>query len=671
MKYVLVTPARNEEAFIEGTIRSVLAQTVRPVKWIIVSDGSTDRTDQIVKDYARQHHWIELLRMPERRDRQFAAKAHAFNAGYDRIRASRIDYQVIGNLDADITFDTDYFCFLLSKFSLEAALGVVGTPFIENAAELNTHTYAHRFAQLEHVSGACQMFRRECFDQIGGYAPIKGGAIDWIAVTTARMKGWKTRTFPEKVCLHHRKLGTGTHGPLATRFHYGRKAYYVGGHPLWELLRGVFQMRERPFLLGGLCFQAGYLWSAITRVERPVAPELVAFHRSEQMARLRRLFLPRSPEAKSPVASVLPQPPEVPPPQYQAPWLHGVPRSNCVGPPTVKESLPNTGAERISNMLALAEESGPAGGQAEGPLQSLAYVLITAARNEEKYIENTMRSVVSQTVPPLKWIIVSDGSTDRTDELARQYATRYDWIELLRMPERSERHFAAKALCVNSAYERLKPLRFAIIGNLDADVSFEPDFMESLLRQFASEPNLGVAGTPYIEPDFKPGQHSMNSAGGDWNYVSGPCQLFRRACFEEVGGYVAIKTGAIDWVAVTTARMKGWQTRTFSGKTYFHRRKMGRAESTVLGSSFDYGRKAYVVGGHPLWELLKGFYRMHERPFLLQGLAFQAGYLTALVKRMKTPVPPELRAFHRREQMARLRRLFRSRSSRANTPVRN
>ncbi len=305
MTYVLITPARNEAAFIENTIRSVLAQTVRPAKWIIVSDGSTDGTDEIVQRYAAEHSWIELLRMPERRDRQFAAKAHAFNAGCARLRQQHVAYEIIGNLDADITFEPDYFSFLLSKFQLFPRLGVAGTPFVEDAAKMNAHTYAHRFAQLEHVSGACQMFRRECFEQIGGYIPIKGGAIDWIAVTTARMKGWQTRTFPEKVCLHHRQLGSGTHGPLATRFHYGQKAWYVGGHPLWELLRGVFQMRERPFFLGGLYFQAGYLWAGLIRTERPVSRELMTFHRQEQMTRLRRLFRPR-PTDEEPHETLMP-----------------------------------------------------------------------------------------------------------------------------------------------------------------------------------------------------------------------------------------------------------------------------------------------------------------------------------------------------------------------------
>ena len=279
----LITPARNEADLIEATIQSVLAQTVRPVRWIIVSDGSTDGTDDIVARYTRDHPWITLLQRPVHQERQFAAKAHAFNAGLALLAEEA--YDVVGNLDADITFDPGYFGFLLGKLAADPALGVVGTPFVDDHSDLSKHTYNHRHAQLEHVSGACQLFRRACFAEIGGYVPVKGGAIDWIAVTTARMKGWKTRTFTDMVCLHHRPLGTGNNSKAMVFWHYGRKAYYVGGHPLWILLRSVFQMRQKPWILGGLLFLGGALHAWITRTPRVVTPELMAFHRHEQMSR--------------------------------------------------------------------------------------------------------------------------------------------------------------------------------------------------------------------------------------------------------------------------------------------------------------------------------------------------------------------------------------------------
>ncbi|MFZ3374624.1 MAG: glycosyltransferase family 2 protein [Chthoniobacterales bacterium] len=296
LSYVLITPARNEAEFIEQTIGSVIAQTVLPDKWVIVSDGSTDGTDEIIQHYANQHSWIELVRMPERRDRQFAAKAHAFNTGYaylcSALRTSHSAFDLIGNLDADITFGPDYFSFLLSKFQVSPELGVAGTPFVEDHERIDHHSYAHQFANSTHVSGACQMFRKKCFEEVGGYVPVKAGAIDWIAVTTARMKGWQTRTFTEKVCFHHRKLGVGSSSPgkLPMWFHYGRKAYLVGGHPLWECSRGLFRMLEKPFVLGGLWFIAGYVWTTLLRDERAVSRELMQFHRAEQMARLRQVF---------------------------------------------------------------------------------------------------------------------------------------------------------------------------------------------------------------------------------------------------------------------------------------------------------------------------------------------------------------------------------------------
>ena len=282
--YVVVTPARNEAQFIELTIQSMLAQTVRPLKWIIVSDGSTDGTDDIVKRYTAQHDWIELLRMPEREERHFAGKVYAFNAGQARV--AELPYEAIVSLDADIAFERDYFFFLLEKMTADPMLGLVGTPFRETSSE----TYDYRFVSVEHVSGACQVFRRECFETIGGYVPVKGGSIDHIAVITARMKGWKTRTFTDRACLHHREIGTAQRGPIQAKFKFGAKDYAIGNHPAWELFRCVYQMTKKPFVLGGLALGAGYLWASVRRAERPVSRELVGFHRWEQMRRLKKLF---------------------------------------------------------------------------------------------------------------------------------------------------------------------------------------------------------------------------------------------------------------------------------------------------------------------------------------------------------------------------------------------
>jgi poly-beta-1,6-N-acetyl-D-glucosamine synthase len=282
--YVLITPARNEASFIELTIKSVIAQAVPPVKWMIVSDGSTDGTDQIVKKYASEYNWIELLRMPERKERHFAGKVQAFNAGYARVK--QIQYDVIGNLDADISFaDTDYFAFLMSKFLEDAHLGVAGTPY-----RCGDYIHDYRFVNIADVAGGCQMFRRECFEEIGGYWPLKGGGVDHVAFLSARMKGWRTRTFTEKVCLHHRQSGTAQRSISKAKFKTGALDYTLGSHPLWEAFRTLYQMTKKPFVIGGLMLAAGYLWAMIRRVERSIPTELVAFRRREQMQRLLKLF---------------------------------------------------------------------------------------------------------------------------------------------------------------------------------------------------------------------------------------------------------------------------------------------------------------------------------------------------------------------------------------------
>jgi poly-beta-1,6-N-acetyl-D-glucosamine synthase len=281
--YVLVTPARNEAEFIELTIKSVLSQTVRPLKWVVVSDGSTDGTDEIVSAYAIDHPWIELVPLPDRRERDFAGKVTAFNAGYARLRG--IEYDVIGNLDADISFDADQFAFLMRKFAEDAKLGVAGTPFREGDT-----TYDYRFSSIEHVSGACQMFRRECFEAIGGYRPQKAGGVDLVAVLGARAKGWRTRTFTEHVCLHHRRMDSARHVGVRERLYRGHMDYLLGSHPAWELFRAIYQMRRKPYVVGGMSILVGYFWTMCRRVERTMPDELIALRRREQIQRLRGAF---------------------------------------------------------------------------------------------------------------------------------------------------------------------------------------------------------------------------------------------------------------------------------------------------------------------------------------------------------------------------------------------
>jgi biofilm PGA synthesis N-glycosyltransferase PgaC len=278
--YVLITPARNEAQFIELTLRSMVAQTALPLRWVIVSDGSTDETDDIVRRYAADHPWIVLLRMPERTERHFAGKAHAVNSGYEQLK--NLKFEIVGNLDADVSFEPDHFEFLTRNMSENPRLGVAGAPFREGSFQ-----YDYRFTKIDNVWGGCQLFRRECFEAIGGYVPLRGGGVDLVAVVTARMHGWQTRTYPERVCIHHRIMNSAMNKGLKLKFKWGQSDYRLGSHPLWEFSRCIYQLSKPPYIIGGITILTGYYYSLITLRPRSVSPEFAVFRGREQMQNLR------------------------------------------------------------------------------------------------------------------------------------------------------------------------------------------------------------------------------------------------------------------------------------------------------------------------------------------------------------------------------------------------
>lgn len=591
--YVLVTPARNEAKFIELTIKCVLAQTIRPLKWVIVSDGSTDGTEEIVSKYAVEHPWIELVCMPQREERHFAGKVDAFNAGYARLKS--LDYQAIGNLDADITFDSEYFALLLTKLAANPHLGVVGTSFREGRFQ-----YDYRFTSIRHVSGPCQLFRRECFEEIGGYIPRQIGGIDLVAVLTARMKGWETRTFLEKTYAHHRQMGTATANAVIVPFKVGQADYVLGSHPLWHCFRCLYQTTRKPVLLAGIFRLAGFFWAMITSAEKQVSRDLMQFRRKEQMERLRTF-----------IAGL---------PRFSSPEDDGCPA------PTDRQKR------------AVQHPGG------------LVYVLITPARNEAAFIELTIKSVIKQTVRPAKWVIVSDGSTDSTDDIVRKFASECPWIELVRMPERLERHFAGKVHAFSAGYAKVKNIKYDVIGSMDADISFDEDYFSFLLGKLDEDSSLGLVGTPFTEDSSPTYDYRYMSI----EHVSGACQLFRRQCFEEIGGYIPVKSGGVDHIAVITARMQGWKTRTFTDKMCQHHRKIGSAKHGAVMARFRDGILDYTLGGHPVWEVFRTAYQMTRRPYVIGGLALGAGYVIGSTRGVERPVSPRLVKFHRQEQMQRL-----------------
>ncbi len=280
--YVLITPARNEEEFIELTLKSVINQTRRPLKWVIVSDGSTDGTNAIVEKYTRQHDWITLVKREPRSERSFCAKVKAFNVGYEEL--SQLSFDAIGNLDADISFGPDHFEFLIGELAKNPRLGVVGSTYQEGGRV----TYDYRFASTDDVPGACQVFRRECFESIGGYKLLKTG-VDLAAVLSARIHGWQTHCFTEKSCVHARPSGSAMRNGVRRFVHAGVRDYELGCHPLWEIGRCLRRVATKPYFVVSTCMMVGYFMGLALGYERTMPAELVAFRRKEQLSRLRRI----------------------------------------------------------------------------------------------------------------------------------------------------------------------------------------------------------------------------------------------------------------------------------------------------------------------------------------------------------------------------------------------
>jgi len=278
----------------------------------------------------------------------------------------------------------------------------------------------------------------------------------------------------------------------------------------------------------------------------------------------------------------------------------------------------------------------------------MEYVLITTAKNEEKYIENTINSVLSQTLLPQKWIIVSDGSIDRTDEIVRSYEVTHDFIKCVRRDESISNHdFASKVKAFQLGYRELNGITYDFIGNLDGDVSFNPLYYETILNRFQKKTGLGIAGGFIYE---ERNGIFLSRPSNDVGYVSGSVQLFRRKCFEMINGYVPIKAGGEDTVAVVMSHMKGWKVESFPDIKVFHHKKATSARG-VFRESFRDGVMWYALGSHPIYEIVKTFYKMNKKPYLLGAVVRLMGFVWSYCSKKERSVTREFIEYLRREQI--------------------
>lgn len=287
--YVLVTAAYNEGKYIENVIQAVLSQDARPVRWIIVSDGCTDDTEATVAKHAAAHDFIELYPLAEDHPRNFAAQVNAINTGIGRLQGE--PYGFIGNLDADITFEPSYFKLLLEKFRQYPDIGLAGGAIHDRCSD-GTFKY-RKTNRVTSVAHAVQLFRRECFEALGGaYVPLPYGGPDTYAETEAGRQGWRVATFPEFRVYHHRPTGSAG-GVLRGCFRQGRMDYSLGVSPLFEIAKLLGRLGHSPFVAGSLARTAGFIYSYLSRDQRAVTAQFMAYLRQEQMRKLGGVFRSR------------------------------------------------------------------------------------------------------------------------------------------------------------------------------------------------------------------------------------------------------------------------------------------------------------------------------------------------------------------------------------------
>lgn len=279
VKYYIISPVRNEAKNIINTIESVISQTIRPIKWIIVNDGSTDETEKIVNKYIDNHDWISLINLHDRGyyDLMAGGEIKAFYEGYEQIKNK--DYDFLVKVDGDVSFDLTYFEQLFSKFHLDAKLGIASGSVYYKTNNGLVYEKAYKY----HVRGAARAYKRECWSDIGG--TIDNLGWDAMDVYKARMLGWNTYSFKELKIIHH--TITWTKGGLVHgRMRSGRMEYLIGAHPVFFFSKIVREIVKRPVSISSYAYIWGYMKSFISREQRVVDKELMSYIRKEQIVRL-------------------------------------------------------------------------------------------------------------------------------------------------------------------------------------------------------------------------------------------------------------------------------------------------------------------------------------------------------------------------------------------------
>lgn len=275
-KVAIITPAYNEGPFLPEVIESIANQTLRPVKWVIVDDRSTDNTWEVIQNYCAKYDFIEGVRIEGDHERRVGSNVvHVFNKGLERIQFA---YDFVVKMDADTVLKPEYFEEILKYFDADPTLGMAsGKTYIKVGEEWELERIPDT-----HVSGACKIYKRECFEAIGGLYPLLGWDI--LDGVKARFKGFKTRSFADMPLYHLRKSGSAR-GMIRARFRTGLAMYTIRANPLFVVGKSLYRATEKPYL-SALLIPVGYFCSYFTKNPRLPDLDVAAFLRKEQLGRV-------------------------------------------------------------------------------------------------------------------------------------------------------------------------------------------------------------------------------------------------------------------------------------------------------------------------------------------------------------------------------------------------
>ncbi|MCB5364554.1 glycosyltransferase family 2 protein [Pusillimonas sp. CC-YST705] len=280
---VIISPVRDESKYLRRTLDSIVAQTRRPIEWILVDDGSSDSTPDIIKEYTEKYPFIRLVHNANRGYRKLGGGVIvAFNFGKTHI--THQDYQYIAKLDGDMSFGPLYIEHMLSKLQAMPKLASVsGKVYREERGKFIEERHLE-----EQVAGQFKLYRREAFEDIGGF--IEHLAWDGIDIHEARLKGWQTLSYydPDAWLWHHRIMGSSDRSLYVGRLRWGRGNWYMGYHPLYAIAAGINRMREKPYFIGGLLMIIGYFNAAIRGLPQYESEHFRRELKKWQLAKLRK-----------------------------------------------------------------------------------------------------------------------------------------------------------------------------------------------------------------------------------------------------------------------------------------------------------------------------------------------------------------------------------------------